>query len=295
MKFGQHQTFHLRVNWLRKGIFMVHKDSRFFYDKEAAEKVGLGKNMVQSLKFWMMLTNIIKETKETETKKTIHEITRFGKIIDDYDPYLNYSDTISLLHFSILNQAEPLTVWDWFFNINSNKVSTKEEIINEIISWALLANADPQEKSIKRDVDCLLRLYTSGVASDPEEVTQSPLSKLELLTDNKGLIKKNAIGYKAVGISALLYVLLAYGEINETKSISVDEIENSPNLWGKIYQLSRVEIIKALEILENHPLYPISFIKTNSLNDILLPQISSVEFLESEYKMKEEQVLYEYA
>jgi hypothetical protein len=293
MKFGQHQTFHLRVNWLRKGISMVRKDPRFFYDKEAAEKVGLGKNMVQSLKFWMLTTNIIYESKHQETKQAIHHITNFGKLIDVYDPYLNYPDTLSLLHYYILERSDPLTVWDWFFNINSSKVSTKEELVNSLIFWAsTIQNIEPLEKSIKRDIDCVLRLYTSDTVEDPEEVTQSPLSSLGLLSDHKGMIKKNMVGYGTIGLSALMYVLLKYGEAKEINNISIDEIEGNSNLWGKIFHLSRVEIIKALEVLEVHPLHPISFVRTNSLNDILLPEISPEQFLESEYKMKEEQLIY---
>lgn len=293
MKFGQHQTFHLRVNWLRKGISMVRKNPRFFYDKEAAEKIGLGKNMVQSLKFWMLTTNIMYESKDLDTKKAAHNITKFGDLMDAYDPYLNLPDTLSLLHYFIFEHSEPLTVWDWFFNINSSKVSTKEELVNSLISWAsTIQNTESIEKSIKRDIDCFLRLYTSDTVEDPEEVTQSPLSSIGLLTDHKGMIKKNMVGYEKIGLISLMYTLLKYGEKNETNSISIDEIESSSNLWGSLFHLSRVEIIKALEVLEVHPLHPISFIRTNSLNDILLPQVSCEQFLESEYKMKEEQLIY---
>ena len=289
MRFGQHQTFHLRVNWLRKGISMLQKDPRFFYDNEAAEKVGLGKNMVQSLKFWMTVTNIIAEDKDRETKQTIHKITQFGDLVDRYDPYLTYPDTLSLLHFNILNCEEPLTVWEWFFNINNKKIFTKEELIDSIFLWASTEDGSTNlEKSIKRDIDCLLRTYIMERIVDPEDVTQSPLGSIGLLFDQKGIIKKNNIGYKDIGLSALMYVLLKYGERKETNSISIDEIENERNLWGKIFHLSRIEIIKALEVLEVHPLYPVSFVRTNSLNDVILPNVRPEEFIEYEYQSKEE-------
>jgi hypothetical protein len=293
MRFGQHQTFHLRVNWLRKGISMVEDQPRFFYDTEAAEKVGLGKNMVQSLKFWMTVTKIIHDTKEENTKQTIHQLTDFGRLIDRFDPYLNYPDTLSLLHFNILEQSDPMSVWDWFFNINNNKVSTKDDLLSAITAWfSASENIAPLEKSIKRDVDCLLRLYTSDFVSDPEDVTQSPLSELGLITEKKGLLKKNTVGFKDIGLSSLMYILLKYGEKKESNNISIDEIENSKNLWGKLFNLSRVEIIKALEALELHPLYSVTFVRTNSLNDIRLPHISSDDFIIREYETKEEQLIY---
>ena len=42
MKYGQHETFHLRLNWLRKGIKMIKVNPRFFFEKEAAETIKWG-------------------------------------------------------------------------------------------------------------------------------------------------------------------------------------------------------------------------------------------------------------
>ncbi|MCY9076434.1 DUF4007 family protein, partial [Bacillus inaquosorum] len=54
MAYGRHESFYLRDKWLSKGMKAISEDSRFFYDKDGFEKIGLGKNMVRSLRFWLL-------------------------------------------------------------------------------------------------------------------------------------------------------------------------------------------------------------------------------------------------
>jgi len=292
MKYGQHETFHLRLNWLRKGINMIQLKPRFFFEKDSAETIGLGKNMVQSLRFWITATGIATELKG-EDNKSIHQLTELGEIINRYDPYLDFSDSLSLLHFSLIDKVninERLFVWYGFFNMFSRASFTKEEVVHELGIWAAREGEETSEKSLKRDLDCMLRLYVRDErVKDPEDVTQSPLGKLRLLSiseESSSIFIKNHQSYKEIGTTALMYVLLKYGELNETDNVSLEEIESKPNLWGKLYHLQRSEIINALEELSEHLNYPIHFQRTNRLNTIQLPNISAIEYLRYEYSRK---------
>ena len=53
MSFARHQTFHLRAGWLAKALEALVQDSMIFSSKTAPSQLGMGKNMVQSLRFWM--------------------------------------------------------------------------------------------------------------------------------------------------------------------------------------------------------------------------------------------------
>jgi len=50
-KFSGHQTFAFRYGWLEKGYNFV-KDNRKFNDDDAIVGLGVGKNMVESIKYW---------------------------------------------------------------------------------------------------------------------------------------------------------------------------------------------------------------------------------------------------
>ncbi|KIL37318.1 hypothetical protein SD71_01085 [Cohnella kolymensis] len=169
-------------------------------------------------------------------------MTKIGEIINTYDPYLDLPDSLSLLHYSLVNMdgsKERLIVWHGFFNIITRGAITKEEIVSETSVWAAKEGQLTSDKSLKRDVDCLCRLYLKDNSiKDPEDVTQSPLGKLGLLStssENSNIVMKNQLAYQTVGLTSLLYILLKYGEQHETDNVSVEEITLKADLWGKLF------------------------------------------------------------
>jgi hypothetical protein len=279
MGYGQHQSFYLRMNWLRKALKHL-KDGRLLHQDDAAEQLGLGKNMVQSLRYWVDATEVVK------IEKTSMNISDFGELLNKYDRFIEMSDTASIIHYHLVDEQEPSTTWHWFFNHYNRKVATKEELVSELISW--IAKNDtkkPSESSLKRDIDCLVRLYCDKERlQDPEEVIQSPLSMIGLVAEDKKNVVKRSPRYTEIGVGALMYCLLKYAEKHKISVISVEEIEKKESLWGKAYNLQRNEIIKALEELTTHPYHKVRFDRTNRLDMIHLPKVSAIAFLEDEYK-----------
>ncbi|RYI26660.1 DUF4007 family protein [Bacillus infantis] len=289
MGYGQHQSFYLRDRWLNKGIKNIKEDSRFFYDKEAFEKIGLGKNMVQSLRYWVLATRVAEEQFNSERKK-VYKITNFGEILYKFDRFIQFSDSAAILHYHLSSSKEPSTAWYWFFNILNQTVISKDELVSEFIKW-VNNNEEKKisEKSLKRDIDCLIKLYTAGHAdNDPEEVIQSPLYKIGLVKESKGQVYKNNGNLEVIGLSALMYVLLKYKEKHDVDTITVEEIILNEALWGKVFNMQRATVINVLENLTHHPAFPITFTRTNNLDTIRIPKINPLEFLEYEYARKVE-------
>ncbi|WP_163971802.1 DUF4007 family protein [Oceanobacillus halotolerans] len=287
MGYGQHQSFYLRDRWLSKAIKPLKTDERFFYDKDAFEKIGLGKNMVQSLRFWVVATGIIEE-KFNDKRKKVHHLTRFGKILDTYDKFIQFNETASIIHYHLVKEKEPSTVWYWFFNELTEKSISKEELFDLFVNWVNSKEEKTiSERSLKRDIDCLIKLYTSGQKTDdPEEVIQSPINKIQLLKENKGIVFKTHPEVEQIGLPALMYSLLDYKKNNNVDSITVSEITYQKGLWGKVFNMKRSEIIDALTILSTHSKYPIKFVRTNNLDTVHLPNVSPLDFIEFEYKRK---------
>ena len=119
--------------------------------------------------------------------------------------------------------------------------------------------------------------------SHPEEVIQSPLTILNLVEEKNGRVYKKSPNYEEIGLTALMYVLLKFDQYE----VSLDELEKSKNLWGRVFNLSRSEIVKAIEQLVSISKYPIEFDRTNRLDLVRVTQIDPIEFLESEYIRKE--------
>lgn len=289
MGYGQHQSFHLRDRWLSKALKSLDDNDRFFYTENAFEQIGLGKNMVQSLRFWVEATKVVDKQ---EGKKHSHSLSDLGRLILKYDKVIQLQETASILHYSLISDKEVASSWFWFFNCHNEKVSTKEEIFEGLKKWVQEKETkNVAEGSLKKDVDCLVRLYTAGQDNDdPEEVIHSPIAKLNLLSESDGYIYKKTPKLSEIGVSALMYVLLDYCNNHNINTITVDEIEHKQNLWGKAFNLNRSLIVSALERLMKHKRFPIKFIRTNKLDDVQIPKVTALEYLEYEYVRMEEEL-----
>lgn len=288
MGYSQHQSFYLRDRWLSKAIKNIQLNSSFFFEKNAFEKVGLGKNMVQSLKHWIIATSLYEEIKEKNIKE--HRITPLGLFVKENDIAIKFINTAGLLHYSLATNLSVSTTWYWFFNIYNETVFTREEVVVELRKW--VQNNEKRvvsENSLKRDIDCLIKLYTTGGSnSDPEEVILSPLYKLHLLEERNGTIYKREPSFNKDSLLLVGYTLLKYKEKHRISSISLDDIVHKEELLGKLFNLNRSTIVSLISDWTEHTEYPARFTRTNNLDMLRLPEISPYEFINYEYNRKAE-------
>lgn len=288
MGYSQHQSFYLRDRWLSKAMKNLEVNNSFFYEKDAFEKMGLGKNMVQSLKHWIIATKLFEEVKENNKK--YHQITSLGNFIKEKDRAIKYFNSAGLLHHSLATNKEVSTTWYWFFNVYTETVFSREEVLADLTNWVQKREKRVvSENSLKRDIDCLIKLYTTGgSASDPEEVILSPLYKLHLLEERNGIIYKKEVKMEKDNLLLIGYTLLKFGERFGTSSISLDDIVHKEGLLGKLFNMKRSSIVTLISEWTEHPEYPAVFTRTNNLDTLRLPDVSPEQFINYEYQRKVE-------
>lgn len=285
MAYARHESFYLRDKWVSKGMKAIKEDSRFFYDKDGFEKIGLGKNMVRSLKFWLLAMELMEETKDKE-----HVLTDIGELIYKSDRLLQKNETVSILHYHLVrNKNDLATVFYWFFNVYKETITQRNELKKSFKTW--VKNNEPKaisEKSLDRDIDVLVQLYTKEAnENDPEDFIFSPFTKLTLLKeepaeDKNENIRKVSPEIDNIGLVPLYYTLLSYSLENDIDQVSLDDIINEEFLWGKVFNLTRNKIIEALNRLTNHKEYPIEYVRTNNLDYIRVPKVEPIEYLYQE-------------
>ena len=96
VKMKRHESFSIREGWLSKGLLAVKNNSRVFSMDDATDVLGIGTNMVKSLKYWLYATNLIKDEKNSI------KITEFGNLILEYDPYMEDEFTWWMIHINLL-------------------------------------------------------------------------------------------------------------------------------------------------------------------------------------------------
>ncbi|MGO5070968.1 DUF4007 family protein [Roseburia faecis] len=275
MKIKGHEKFVLREGWLTKGIRGVSEDNHLFSGNDGADKLGVGTNMVKSIRYWMQAFDLFDEDIKTGT-----QLNRIGEMILDKDLYLEDTFTLWLLHSRIAKNEDKATTWYVFFNSVDAEEFTKEEIFEPIKRELLvIADKDFPDKSLSDDIDVLLNMYSREKKDeDPEDKNVCPLVEL-------GLIKKEANRYirqqpdlRKFSDYIILYELAIL--LDGKKSIGIDKIAD---LAKHIYQLNRVTVNNILDRLDTAGYIRVD--RTAGL-DLIYPveMITSDEVIEEYYK-----------
>ncbi|WP_342558618.1 DUF4007 family protein [Metasolibacillus sp. FSL K6-0083] len=281
MAYGRHESFYLRNKWISKGLKHVNNMPTFFYEKDNFEKIGLGKNMVRSLRFWLMALNLIYEDNKT------HKLTPLGEVIFEKDRLLEKQSTKAILHSELLNNlGDTATVFNWFFVDFKETIITKVELKTIFKAWVEIREPKAvSDKSLDRDIDVLIQLYTKEAdENDPEDSIFSPFTSLQLIKEERmgnssDVIRKSAIKYDKEDLVAFYYTLIKYANKEKVEFIQLDEILEHSELWGKTFNISKNEAIDILNKLTLDRDYPLEYVRTNNLDNVKVPQIEALEFL----------------
>jgi len=166
-KFSGHQTFAFRYGWLEKGVRgMLDKKDLFFRD-DALVLLGVGKNMVESIRHWCTVTQLIEE--DTANKKpgvVALRVSTIGERLlseQGWDPYLEDDASLWLVHWLLVSNPAIGTTWQIAFSLFQRPDFTKREMVNHVAAFAEKQSVKVNESSLSRDVDCFVRTYRVSV------------------------------------------------------------------------------------------------------------------------------------
>lgn len=155
-RFAGHETFHCKHFWLKKGYdFTSERNS--FKENNAVVKLGVGKNMVSSIQFWMNAFGIYEED----------EISEFGNNIfnnDGFDSFLEDEGSLWLLHYKLLSKNYSSIYKLAFINFRKTRISSEftSKQLEDFISKLLISEGvNFSQKSIENDVKVFIRNYVS--------------------------------------------------------------------------------------------------------------------------------------
>lgn len=242
MKIKGHEKFVLREGWLTKGIRGVSEDDHLFSGNDGADKLGVGTNMVKSIRYWMQAFDLLEE--DTKTGITLNT---FGDKILNKDLYLEDAFTLWLLHSRIAKNEDKATTWFVFFNKVDAEEFTKEEIFEPIKRELLLiADKNFPDKSLSDDIDVLLNMYSREKKDeDPEDKNVCPLVELGLIKKEGNRYVRQQPDLRKFSDYIILYELAIL--LDGKKSIGIDKIAE---LAKHIYQLNRVTVNNILDRLD---------------------------------------------
>jgi hypothetical protein len=189
-RFSGHETFVCRYAWLPKAVHAVKADRTILGSAkldEAMVELGVGKNMVRSVRFWAEAADIVQAT------KTGHEPTTFGtelllgtQKVPALDPYLEDIQTLWLLHWKLATNQKSL-VFGWDFLINHfQEPELYASAVTRAFQKAVTNSADKDVTpgSLEQLYEVFLHSYvpTRGRKEEArEDSLDCPLVELDLL------------------------------------------------------------------------------------------------------------------
>ena len=288
MKFGGHQSFHLRDQWLYKGIYWTHKSPQTLLNSEqntekAMQKLGIGKNMVSALKYWLKATNLIK------TSATGFVLTDTASTILDKDPYFELDGTLFLIHYLLATNKEEATTWHWFFNHFSAHEFEKESLENAFSAYIQIkTNKKIKNTTLDKDLNCLLRMYQSikwTGRKTPETETPSPFTKYNWIEKKGEKFIRNKLNINDFNIHIFAHILYIFwkNHLNQPESVNLEDLSLKENSPGRIFQFSLEEMNDLIEACSKKHFY-LNYSRTGGYLIIQLNTVNLKKALSNYYK-----------
>lgn len=236
--FSGHESFQCRHLWLKKGYDYVN-NNKSFNDLDAVVELGVGKNMVASIRYWMKAFNLI--TLDNDLTEFAHKL-----LADDgYDPYLEDEATQWLLHYQLVKNGIA-SIYSIVFNeLRREKIGfTKENFISFI-------NRKEESEKIGRfntktlgeDFSVFSKMYLRSEAQtkDREDSFSGLLTELDLVKCyNKGkeefFIIENS---ERIEIPDEIILFAILDNENFDLSLNLNTIEQNPNSVGTVFAINK--------------------------------------------------------
>ena len=248
--FSGHETFQCRHLWLKKGYDFI-KDGNAFTAEDAVVELGVGKNMVTSIRYWMRAFDLLEGNDQKTSAFADYLLCNEGK-----DPFLEDDATLWLLHHRIVRKGYATT-----YNLIFNELRKERMEFSKTAFVNFMKRKSESDlpftfnpNTIGSDFEVFVKLYlgTDSGGKDKEEIVSGIFPELNLV--QKIEREKSATLYhietnekEQLPNEVLLFAILDDNTIGV--SVSLDTLERDYNSVGSIFAINRSGLIRKIESL----------------------------------------------
>ena len=247
--FSGHESFFCKPLWLKKAYDAMNVGVNFT-SPDAVAALGVGKNMVASIRFWSRAFGLSINDTPTSFATSIFD-SRNG-----YDPYLEDEGTLWLLHYYLLTKRVASLYHLTFLDFQREK---REFDRNQLLTFVRRKCNVPEQKNVynentvKKDIGVLLHNYVA-----PTEIRSN--EDFSAIFLDLGII--NALGSDRYSFNdttpshihpdILLYALLDYKGADNT--ISLDGMMEIALIFG-LSLSNLIDLVREVVALHSEDLY----------------------------------------
>ncbi len=273
--FSGHESFICKSLWLKKGYDFI-MSNRFFTDADAVVYLGVGKNMVTSIRYWLKVFNLTQNDQPTE-------LAHLLLANEGCDCFLEDNVSLWILHYHLV-KSNIASIYNLTFLQLQRETKTFDK--DYILSYIKRKCSVPEQKNVynentvKKDIRVLLQNYSMPLNTKTYEDFMPLLLDLQLIRKTEeGGYAFNEIDKNNLPHTAVYYALL--DSKGKNKIISFDELQNI-SLTFCIPMDKLIEIIQELE--QKHP-NNLHFTDDSGIKNVhFLTDIDKFELLREYYK-----------
>jgi hypothetical protein len=293
---GRHETFTPRYGWLKKGYDRCVANPHVFNDDNAIEQLGVGKNMVRSIRFWCVLFRLLEDA---GMPGCMHPTTLGERLLrtdTGWDPYLEDPASLWLLHWQVFAPPFAAVSWNVAFSFTTLTSFRPRELADSVIAEAQRFEGlrSIASGSFEKDASCIVRMYGTGAGEQVH--TRSPFSDLGLIVpareDDAADHFRFALGPKStlpdLVLMAAVFDFARYW-LHGQRSVSLAQVTFEPNSPGMAFRLSESDCGQRLD-RACRSIEGVVFTETNGIRQVQFdrdPGDLSWECLNRYYEVKE--------
>ncbi len=252
LSFSGHESFQCRELWLKKGFDFVEAGYSF-REPSAVVKLGIGKNMVAAIRYWMTAFDLLTPEKN---------LTHFAKYLfadGGKDPLIEDSATPWLLHYKLIKRKHA-SIYSLFFNKfrREKPEFTKEDIFKYLVQNCEEWGTQFSGTTLKKDVSVLFNTFLKPVRGEKnfKSLLTGLLVDLELLEriDRAQKDGPNTQWYRItetereeIPVEVLLFCIMDNEDYGD--SISLYTLLNDPDGIGSIFAMNSSGLVAKIKEL----------------------------------------------
>ena len=225
--FSGHESFPCKTLWLKKGYDFV-KEKGNWNDADSVVKLGVGKNMVASIRYWMRAFGMLENDKLTDIADYIFDSNK------GQDPFVEDLGTLWLLHYLLVSTGEATLYQLLFTKFQRERLTFERDHIVAFVKRCMIEDGKQKtynENTVKKDVGVLLQNYVQPQKAQSMEDYSSLLIDLDLIrlsTDGKQYTF-NIEGKRQLPLAILLYAISK--EKGDDSSVDYDTLQTIGNMF----------------------------------------------------------------
>jgi len=252
-QFAGHETFPLRLLWLKKAYDAVEGGAATgtFQEQDAIARFGVGRNMAASMRYWALASRLFEESDR------LIRPTDMGRLIladRGFDPYLERVATVWLCHWHVASTPAMTTTAYYAFNALAAIEFDPSTLIDELLALVTARGWRATRGTLKRDVEVFLRGYVRRPDALNEDAAEPLLAEL-------GLVREARLGgwYEFVrgpkptlpdGVFA--YALSEFWERQGgSTALSAEQVCYASGSPGRVFKLDEDSVITRLMRLDD--------------------------------------------